>query len=81
MSVKKEMTSKFFDRLPNLRLLEIIDASDIKGDLKNSFRELRCIRWSYCSWTHLPSSFRPQKLISLDMPCSGLKTLWKNAMV
>ncbi|XP_074378551.1 uncharacterized protein LOC141720094 [Apium graveolens] len=80
MSVKKQMTANFFDRLPNLRLLEIIDASDIKGDLKNSFRELRCIRWSYCSWTHLPSSFCPQKLISLNMPCSGFKTLWKDAM-
>ncbi|KAL1822163.1 hypothetical protein ACET3Z_008941 [Daucus carota] len=79
-STKKQINSQIFERLPRLRLLEIINAKDIKGHFKNSFHELRCFHWSYCPWTCLPSSFRPQKLISLQLPDSSLKMLWDDAL-
>ncbi|KAL8128260.1 hypothetical protein AgCh_015002 [Apium graveolens] len=77
MSTKGHFATEIFESLPNLRLLEIVGACDIKGNFDNSFYELRCFRWHRCPWTQLPSSFRPQKLVSLDMPYSELKTLWK----
>lgn len=80
-STKKQINSQIFERLPRLRLLEIINAHDIKGHFKNSFHELRCFYWNCCTWTKLPSSFRPQKLISLVLPYSNLKMLWDDAQV
>lgn len=81
MSTKRHFSAKILERMPNLRLLEIIGANDIEGNFRNSFQELRCIRWRYCPWTHLPSSFHPPKLVCLDMPYSELKTLWKGITV
>lgn len=80
-SIEIEVSAKIFKKLPSLRLLEIVNASDIKGSFNNSFRELRCFRWINCPWTRLPSSFGPQKLVSLDMPFSKLKKLWKSIKV
>lgn len=45
MPTKRKMSAKMFEKLSKLRLLEIFDTSDIKGNFKNSFSELRCIRW------------------------------------
>lgn len=78
---EKQLTAKMFERMPQLRLLEIIDATDITGNFKNSFYELRCIRWHYCPWTSFPSSFHPQKLVSLDMSFSKFKILWRSPAV
>lgn len=80
-STTTHLTAKTFERFPNLRLLEIIGAHDITGNFKNSFYQLRCIRWSYCPWTLLPSSFCPQKLVSLNVPFSKLKALWTDIKV
>ncbi|KAL8101499.1 hypothetical protein AgCh_033411 [Apium graveolens] len=77
---QRHVSAKNFERLPNLRLLEIISPHDIGGNFERSFHELRFIRWRHCPWTHLPSSFCPQKLVSLDMTFSKLKTLWKGTM-
>ncbi|KAL8128258.1 hypothetical protein AgCh_015000 [Apium graveolens] len=77
MSANRHFTAEIFKRMPSLRLLEIIGACDIEGSFDNSLYELRCFRWDHCPWTYLPSSFRPQKLVSLDMPYSEFKTLWK----
>ncbi|XP_074380968.1 disease resistance protein Roq1-like isoform X3 [Apium graveolens] len=79
-STEKQINSQIFERLPQLKLLEIRNAHGIKGHFKNSFHELKCIYWSYCTWTRLPSSFQPQKLISISMPHSNFKMLWDDAM-
>ncbi|XP_074380964.1 TMV resistance protein N-like [Apium graveolens] len=73
---KRQIDSQLFERMPNLRLLELFNAHNIKGHFENSLQELRCIYWSNCMWTQLPSSFRPQKLISFHMPSSNFKMLW-----
>ncbi|KAL8158115.1 hypothetical protein AgCh_002714 [Apium graveolens] len=80
VSTDRQISSQIFRRLTNLRLLEVVHASDIKGNFKDSFHELRCIRWSYCPWTCLPSSFCPQKLVTLDVPGSKFKILWNRAL-
>ncbi|XP_074380954.1 disease resistance protein Roq1-like [Apium graveolens] len=79
-STVKQINSQIFEKLPKLRLLEIRNVDGIKGHFKNSFQELRCIYWNYCTWTRLPSSFRPQKLVSMIMQHSNFKTLWDDAM-
>ncbi|KAL8118027.1 disease resistance protein RUN1-like isoform X2 [Apium graveolens] len=72
-----QVTTFLFERMPNLRLLQIIDAPDIKGNFKKIFPNLRCIRWHSCPWTHIPSTFLPPNIVSLDMPSSKFKILWK----
>ncbi|XP_074380976.1 disease resistance protein Roq1-like isoform X2 [Apium graveolens] len=79
-STEKQINSQIFEKLPKLRLLEIRNVDGIKGHFKNSFQELRCIYWNYCTWTRLPSSFRPQKLVSMIMQHSNFKMLWDDAM-
>ncbi|KAL1822067.1 hypothetical protein ACET3Z_008845 [Daucus carota] len=81
MSAEKHVDAKIFEQFSNLRLLEIIGAHDIKGNLKDLFHELRVIRWHGCSWTYLPPSFRPQNLVSLDMSMSNLEKFWKSPTV
>ncbi|XP_074375102.1 uncharacterized protein LOC141716823 [Apium graveolens] len=67
------------ERMPKLRLLQIIGEPDIKGNFKNLFPNLRCITWHSCLWTHIPSTFCPPKLVFFDMPSSKFKILWKGS--
>ncbi|XP_074380794.1 disease resistance protein Roq1-like isoform X1 [Apium graveolens] len=67
------------ERMPKLRLLQIIGEPDIKGNFKNLFPNLRCITWHSCPWTHIPSTFCPPKLVFFDMPSSKFKILWKGS--
>lgn len=76
-----QMTTFLFERMTNLRLLQIIGAPNIKGNFKNLFPNLRCIRWHFCPWTHIPLTFHPPKLVSIDMPSSQFKILWKGPVV
>ncbi|XP_017248549.1 disease resistance protein RPV1-like [Daucus carota subsp. sativus] len=84
-SADRELSTVIFERMSNLRLLQIIDSndrvgSDIAGSFENLLPKLRCIRWHYCPWTQLPSTFRPQNLISVEMPSSKFKRLWRGPM-
>ena len=81
MSTNKYCNAELFERLPNLRLLELVDVYDIKGNFKASFDELRYISWHGCPWTHLSYGVHLQKLVVLDMPFSRFETLWKIAKV
>ncbi|KAL8128307.1 hypothetical protein AgCh_015046 [Apium graveolens] len=71
------MSTVIFQRMHNLRLLQIIDANDITGSFENLLRKLRCIRWHDCPWTCLPSTFCPEDLVSFDMSGGKFKRLWK----
>ncbi|KAL1803616.1 hypothetical protein ACET3Z_032263 [Daucus carota] len=81
MSINKYCNAKLFERLPNLRLIKLVDVYDIKGNFKASFDELRYMSWHGCPWTHLPYGVHLQKLVVLDMPFSRFETLWKIAKV
>ncbi|XP_074380785.1 TMV resistance protein N-like isoform X4 [Apium graveolens] len=65
------------EKMPKLRLFQIIGEPDIEGNFKNLFPNLRCITWHSCPWTYIPSTFCPPKLVSFDMPSSKFKILWK----
>ena len=81
MSTNKYCNAEIFERLPNLRLLKLVDVHGIKGNFKTSFLELRCISWHGCPWAHFPSAIHLQKLVFLDLPFSRFETLWKIAEV
>ena len=81
MSINKYCNVELFERLPNLRLLKLVDIYDMNGNFQASFDELRCISGYGCPWTHLPYSVYMQKLVFLDMPFSRLEILWKIAEV
>nr|XP_017225562.1 PREDICTED: disease resistance protein TAO1-like [Daucus carota subsp. sativus] len=78
-SINKYCNAQLFERLPNLRLIKLVDVYDIKGKIKASFHELRYISWHGCPWTHLSYGVHLQKLVVLDMPFSRFETLWKIA--
>ncbi|KAL8128311.1 hypothetical protein AgCh_015050 [Apium graveolens] len=80
-SEDRQMNTVIFERMSNLRLLQIIEADDITGSFENLLPKLRCIRWHECPWKYLPSTLCPQNLVSLDMPLSKLKRLWKADML
>ncbi|KAL8128294.1 hypothetical protein AgCh_015033 [Apium graveolens] len=76
-STNKQMSTVIFQRMHNLRLLQIIDANDIIGSFENLLPKLRCIRWHYCPWKYLSSTFCPEDLVSFDMSGGKFKRLWK----
>ncbi|XP_074380786.1 TMV resistance protein N-like isoform X5 [Apium graveolens] len=76
-STNKQMSTVIFQRMHNLRLLQIIDANDITGSFENLLPKLRCIRWHYCPWKYLSSTFCPEDLVSFDMSGGKFKRLWK----
>ncbi|KAL8101498.1 TMV resistance protein N-like [Apium graveolens] len=76
-SADRQMSTVIFQRMHNLRLLQIINANDITGSFENLLPKLRCIRWHDCPWTCLPSTFCPEDLVSFDMPGGKFKRLWK----
>ncbi|KAL8101496.1 hypothetical protein AgCh_033408 [Apium graveolens] len=80
-SADRQMRTIIFERMSNLRLLQIVEADDIRGSFDNLLPKLRCIRWHKCSWKYLPSTFCPPNLVSLDMPLSKFKGLWKAGML
>ncbi|KAL8128286.1 hypothetical protein AgCh_015025 [Apium graveolens] len=80
-SADRQMRTMIFERMSNLRLLQIVEADDIRGSFDNFLPKLRCIRWHKCSWKYLPSTFCPPNLVSLDMPLSKFERLWKADML
>ncbi|XP_017243183.1 disease resistance protein RUN1-like isoform X2 [Daucus carota subsp. sativus] len=81
-STARQLTTKIFRKLCKLRLLEIIDPHNIiSGDFKTSCQELRCMRWSHCSWTSVNANFCSQKLVCLDMSYNRLDSSWKGPVL
>ncbi|CAL5413906.1 unnamed protein product [Camellia sinensis] len=75
MLKKIQWSNKAFAGMPKLRLLRI-DHVHLCGNFKHLFEELRWLCWQYCPLESLPSNFRPEKLLVLDMQFSRFKTLW-----
>ncbi|XP_017225566.2 disease resistance protein RUN1-like isoform X1 [Daucus carota subsp. sativus] len=78
-SINKYCNGELFERLPNIKLLKLVDVYHIKGNFEVSFHQLRYISWHGCPWTHLPYGVHLQKLVVLDMPFSRFDKLWKIA--
>ncbi|KAL5539510.1 hypothetical protein UlMin_046124 [Ulmus minor] len=64
-----------FEKMCNLRLLKLPPDVYIDGDL-NLPNGLRYLHWENYPGKSLPSNFKPQYLVQLDMPNSKLEQLW-----
>ena len=84
-----------FEEMRKLRLLKFYDASPktfnpktwkdnkvyIDGDLKYLPNGLRYLHWEHYPGKSLPSNFKPQYLVELEMPNSKLEQLWDGVQV
>lgn len=68
--------SETFQRMSKLRLL-YLENVNITGRFDRAFEDLRLFFWKCCPLKYLPSEFYPQKLVTLSLPCSKMKTVWE----
>ena len=64
---KIQLEPKCLENMKNLKFLMVSNV-DICGDLKYLPNKLRVLDWQGFPLSSLPSNFRPQKLIVLNMP-------------
>ena len=76
----EQLSVEAFSKMKNLRYLKIGNVQLPQG-LSYFSNELRVIDWHEYPLKSLPTSFQPNKLVELRMPCSGIKQLWKGNMV
>ena len=83
-----ELSSTAFARMYNLRLLKIYNS--VAGDkctvhlpsgLESLSEELRYLHWDGYPLTSLPSNFRPQNLVEINLSCSKVNRLWRGDQV
>ena len=74
------MNAETFSKMKNLRLLKISNVH-FPQVLKYLSSELRFIHWEGYPLESMPTSFEPEKLVELIMPCSLVKGLWKGIKV
>ncbi|XP_052210468.1 disease resistance protein RPV1-like [Diospyros lotus] len=67
-----------FAGMSNLQLLQISDVQ-LCGNYKNFPKGLRWFYWSHCPLQSTPNDFPFDKLVSLQMPYSSLKTVFNGA--
>lgn len=72
---QKRFDTKSFERMQKLRLLQI-NHVNLEGKFDHLFEELRWLCWHYCPLKYLPSDFRPERLVVLDMQNSSINSLW-----
>ncbi|KAG4123276.1 hypothetical protein ERO13_D11G316533v2, partial [Gossypium hirsutum] len=65
-----------FLKMKKLRLLKVLCLSNC-NDLKYLSKELRLLDWIGYPLRYLPSSFQPDNLVALLLPCSHIQQLWK----
>ncbi|WOG87983.1 hypothetical protein DCAR_0207216 [Daucus carota subsp. sativus] len=70
-----KISTETFKRMVNLRFLFLTDV-DIIGSFEQTFEDLRWLLWDECPLTEFPSDFYPQKLVSLALPESKMRTMW-----
>nr|XP_023922363.1 TMV resistance protein N-like [Quercus suber] len=66
---KLQLEAKSLEKMKKLKFL-IVANVDICGDIEYLSNELRLLDWPEFPLSSLPSNFRPQKLIALNMPQS-----------
>ncbi|XP_040960374.1 disease resistance protein RPV1 [Gossypium hirsutum] len=65
-----------FLKMKNLRLLKVLCLSNC-DDLKYLSNELRLLDWTGYPLRYLSSSFQPDNLVALLLPCSHIQQLWR----
>ena len=77
-----------FDKIPNLRLLLFtcrqLESNKVQlsdGRLNSLPDDLIIFEWHRYPLRALPSDFRPEKLVKLDLSNSNIEQLWKGTKV
>ncbi|XP_031095993.1 TMV resistance protein N-like [Ipomoea triloba] len=68
-----QFSTKLFSRMVKLRILKIDGDLHLKGSFKYLSSDLRLFSWRNCQLRHIPSSFRLQKLVCLDLQGSNIE--------
>ncbi|XP_043687873.1 disease resistance protein RUN1-like [Telopea speciosissima] len=66
---------KHFEVMSKLRFLEISSAK-FRGEFSCLPFALRWLRWKNCPWDILPTNFRHERLVYLDLSMSNIKQAW-----
>ncbi|WOH09196.1 hypothetical protein DCAR_0728651 [Daucus carota subsp. sativus] len=66
--------------MSKLRFLYLKNVN-LRGSFEQTFENLRWLRWECCALKCLPSDFCPQKLVTLKLPHSEMRSLWELNMV
>ncbi|TYI58456.1 hypothetical protein E1A91_D11G359900v1 [Gossypium mustelinum] len=69
------LSADTFLKMKNLRLLKVLCLSNC-DDLKYLSNELRLLDWTGYPLRYLPSTFQPDNLVALLLPCSHIQQLW-----
>ncbi|KAL8090598.1 hypothetical protein AgCh_039881 [Apium graveolens] len=73
-------TTTAFKRMSKLRFLYLQNVN-LRGSFEHIFEDLRFLCWECCPLKCLPSEFYPQKLVTLSLPRSNMRTMWALDMV
>lgn len=73
-------STEAFKRMGKLRFLYLKNVT-VTGSFEQRFEDLRWLCWEYCPLKCLPSEFYPQKLVTLLLPHSKMRTMWELNMV
>ncbi|XP_040995190.1 TMV resistance protein N-like [Juglans microcarpa x Juglans regia] len=74
---EENLNAETFSKMKKLRLLKI-RYGQLPEDLSYLSNELRLLEWFGYPLKSFPSTFQPDKLVELRMPCSQIKQLWIN---
>ncbi|XP_061944525.1 disease resistance protein RPV1-like isoform X2 [Populus nigra] len=79
-----ELSSTALERMYKLRLLKIYNSEagvkcrvHLPHGLESLSEELRYLHWDGYPLTSLPSNFRPQNLVEINLSCSKVNQLWR----
>ncbi|XP_038997606.1 disease resistance protein RUN1-like [Hibiscus syriacus] len=71
------LSADVFLKMTKLRLLKLFYVEAKSGDLVYLSSELRLISWPGYPFKSLSSSFHPENLVALIIPCSRIEELWE----
>ncbi|XP_035545900.1 uncharacterized protein LOC109003835 [Juglans regia] len=74
---EENLNAETFSKMKKLRLLKI-RYGQLPEDLSYLSNELCLLEWFGYPLKSFPSTFQPDKLVELRMPCSQIKQLWIN---
>ncbi|PSS30011.1 TMV resistance protein like [Actinidia chinensis var. chinensis] len=72
----RELKTEAFERMRNLRLLQLNDVK-IKGGFKDFPKRLAWLSWHRFPLKSIPSDFPMESLVALDLSHSKLENVWK----
>ncbi|XP_043697554.1 disease resistance protein RPV1-like [Telopea speciosissima] len=68
-----------FEKMSNLRFLQIYGIDNLGGDFLHLPSTLRWFRWNYCPLKILPAKFYHEEVVHLDLSNSYIKVAWNDA--